>query len=425
MLHPLPPRPGEDTPAPLPPLSLLSEAGPSRPARTSGRNPDTTECEICGQPPKYTCPRCEKRTCSLACTKTHKAQDECSGTRDPTSYVPLNAVGHASWGDDYKWLEEGRRKVADWGEGITAAEAESLSSRGGSARGRGRGGAMNKVKRAAGTGREALQAELQRRGVGLKLMPEGMDRRKKNQSSWNPKYVKGVHRSRDSFADMSLRTQTLNLTIQVTLSPNTLRSIDAGDNGKPPASTTIHSRVLFASTSQTDLPTLESLLPPSIQAEQHVIAMMYTPQTTNRDVDTNAIDGPSALPSKSFFPPFEANQPLQQVLKGTTFVEYPTAEVYTKSEWNDRIAEGSFSILPLQEIPESRARDSGWGAKRTQANMQESTQPAQPSIQADTLASSQVVEPEVKRARVDVPAPPTSLGLGLDYGSDEDSDADS
>ena len=41
---------------------------------------------------------------------------------------------------------------------------------------------MNKVKRAAGTGREALQAELQRKGVGLKLMPEGMDRRKKNQS---------------------------------------------------------------------------------------------------------------------------------------------------------------------------------------------------------------------------------------------------
>jgi hypothetical protein len=252
-----------------------------------------------------------------------------------------------------------------------------------------------------------------------------MDRRKKNQSSWNSKYVEGAHCARDSFADMTLRTQTLNLTIQVTLSPNTLRSIDAGDNGKSPATTTIISRVLFASTSQTDLPTLDSLLPASIQAEQHVIAMRYTPHTTNRDVDTDGSETPSALPSKSFFPPFEANDQLQQALKGTTFVEYPTIEVYTKFEWDDRIAEGSFSILPLQEIPERRARDSGWGAKRAQATMQESSQSGQPSIQSDTLAACQVVEPEMKRARVDVPAPPTSLGLGLDYNSDEESDADS
>ncbi len=32
-----------------------------------------TLCEVCGEKPfKYTCPGCNKRTCSLACVKKHK-----------------------------------------------------------------------------------------------------------------------------------------------------------------------------------------------------------------------------------------------------------------------------------------------------------------------------------------------------------------
>ncbi|ORX37142.1 hypothetical protein BD324DRAFT_566417, partial [Kockovaella imperatae] len=67
-------------------------------------------CSICNRdPPKYTCPRCSYRTCSLTCSKAHKAKFECSGERDPTGYIPLKDVNHGIWADDYKWLEEGRR----------------------------------------------------------------------------------------------------------------------------------------------------------------------------------------------------------------------------------------------------------------------------------------------------------------------------
>lgn len=49
----------------------------------------TTLCSICHiEPPKYRCPRCAVRTCSLACTRRHKAWSSCSGIRDATAYVP-------------------------------------------------------------------------------------------------------------------------------------------------------------------------------------------------------------------------------------------------------------------------------------------------------------------------------------------------
>lgn len=57
-------------------------AAPSRPQRAA--------CEVClEQPSKYTCPGCERRTCSLACSKKHKADSGCSGKRDRLKFVSM------------------------------------------------------------------------------------------------------------------------------------------------------------------------------------------------------------------------------------------------------------------------------------------------------------------------------------------------
>ncbi|KDN69554.1 putative HIT zinc finger [Colletotrichum sublineola] len=49
----------------------------------------TSLCAICHtEPPRYKCPRCTIRTCSLTCTKRHKAWSSCNGIRDATAYVP-------------------------------------------------------------------------------------------------------------------------------------------------------------------------------------------------------------------------------------------------------------------------------------------------------------------------------------------------
>ncbi len=47
-------------------------------------------CGICHtEPPKYRCPRCGARTCSLPCIQKHKARADCDGLRNPRAFLPL------------------------------------------------------------------------------------------------------------------------------------------------------------------------------------------------------------------------------------------------------------------------------------------------------------------------------------------------
>lgn len=48
-------------------------------------------CEVCGTTEaKYTCPRCEVKTCCLACVNIHKKELECDGARNKLLYKPLS-----------------------------------------------------------------------------------------------------------------------------------------------------------------------------------------------------------------------------------------------------------------------------------------------------------------------------------------------
>lgn len=66
----------------------------------------TSLCGICHiSVPKYKCPRCGARTCSLGCIKKHKAWSECSGERDATAYVaPSKLRTPAGVDHDYNFL---------------------------------------------------------------------------------------------------------------------------------------------------------------------------------------------------------------------------------------------------------------------------------------------------------------------------------
>lgn len=51
----------------------------------------TMKCEVCEkEEAKYKCPRCERRTCSLACVTAHKQRDSCSGKRDRTAFLSVS-----------------------------------------------------------------------------------------------------------------------------------------------------------------------------------------------------------------------------------------------------------------------------------------------------------------------------------------------
>ncbi|KAH6610287.1 hypothetical protein Trco_000307 [Trichoderma cornu-damae] len=66
----------------------------------------TSLCSICRTSvPLYKCPRCNTRTCSLACVKKHKAWSQCNGERDQTAFVARSKLATAAGIDhDYNFL---------------------------------------------------------------------------------------------------------------------------------------------------------------------------------------------------------------------------------------------------------------------------------------------------------------------------------
>ena len=69
-------------------------------------------CEVCGgNKAKYTCPKCEVRTCCLQCVNIHKKELECDGIRDKTKFIPLKSFTDLDVLSDYRLLEEVGRTV--------------------------------------------------------------------------------------------------------------------------------------------------------------------------------------------------------------------------------------------------------------------------------------------------------------------------
>jgi len=130
-------------------------------------------CSLCPNPSKYKCPKCEARTCSLACVTAHKAATACDGRRDRTKFVAMGEMGDMEVVSDYRLLEEVSR-------GLDSCRRD-------------------KIRRSTRQGTETLRApplprQLQRlqhqaraRGVRLRLLPPHFVRRKENTSAWDNK----------------------------------------------------------------------------------------------------------------------------------------------------------------------------------------------------------------------------------------------
>ncbi|AAS50289.1 AAL077Cp [Eremothecium gossypii ATCC 10895] len=136
-------------------------------------------CEVCktGEP-KYRCPRCSRRTCSLACSRQHKEQENCSGTSGQTTeYIPRGVLKGADTKDetnplvqrDYNFLIGLNRKVQLLKEGSSQKNKNIVHA------GRGDGG----------HGRVGKPGSVVRRGVRCMLLPKGMQRSLWNKSKWD------------------------------------------------------------------------------------------------------------------------------------------------------------------------------------------------------------------------------------------------
>lgn len=176
----------------------------------------TTLCTICHrEPPKYRCPRCSVRTCSLPCTKKHKAWASCSGERDPAAFVPRQRlVTDAGVDHDYNFIssierakerfektvvddkrllgeaevrgpkpgQEDRRFEKVWyGDQLVhePAVASAAAARGGGGRGGRWGGGLQ------ARFDQLVRQRLRRNDIRVLTMPKGLSRQKENKTAWN------------------------------------------------------------------------------------------------------------------------------------------------------------------------------------------------------------------------------------------------
>ncbi|KAL5000757.1 hypothetical protein BDV10DRAFT_161310 [Aspergillus recurvatus] len=172
----------------------------------------TNLCAICHiQPPKYRCPRCSTRTCSLPCTRRHKLWSQCSGVRDPAAYLRRTELATESAFDrDFNFitsierrLERAGRDVENRGVvidgrqgvrelGVVGLDEDDLGQdnagdwrkrkRAGPGAGNGNGFEKGLAKGEAGFLKRAAEAR-----VRVIKAPRGMSRAKMNGSRWHPK----------------------------------------------------------------------------------------------------------------------------------------------------------------------------------------------------------------------------------------------
>ncbi|KAL6255336.1 hypothetical protein P5V15_013675 [Pogonomyrmex californicus] len=70
------------------------------------------DCEVCdAAKARYTCPKCEVRTCSLTCVNVHKKELDCDGIRDKTKFIPLTSFTDLDLLSDYRFLEQVGRSI--------------------------------------------------------------------------------------------------------------------------------------------------------------------------------------------------------------------------------------------------------------------------------------------------------------------------
>lgn len=124
-------------------------------------------CSQCRQEaPKYKCPACSLRTCSLKCSKEHKEATGCPGLVDPTAYVPRTLYKEENLNRDYRFLQQLGRSVE-----LGREESKDRGLR----------------RTAPATGPRSSGSEMVRGGVKVRTLPKGMQRARLNKSGWNAK----------------------------------------------------------------------------------------------------------------------------------------------------------------------------------------------------------------------------------------------
>ncbi|KAI0353558.1 hypothetical protein OH77DRAFT_1407052 [Trametes cingulata] len=309
-------------------------------------------CSICQEKAaKYTCPRCGIRTCSLPCSTKHKTLGEgCSGIRNKAAYVPMNQYGYMTLMNDYTFLEEMGRKVGDWGReivqgGYTARGADG--GRGGrDARGRGRGRGRGGAHGKPASKRDILKMQLDFRDIELELLPNGMERRTLNQSTWD------------------FKNRTALLTIEFKFHPPRNLLAPPSQPPEPPFSLLTHRNALETTLlsamrthvserskskkDKTPPPWVQSLVVPDEDVPDTFtppLCVMSTPLDPLASLNTHpSVPQPGRILRTGYYK-LDPTKPIGTVLKHKHFVEFPTIEVWEEDAFQGTIVDDRGSVV--------------------------------------------------------------------------------
>ncbi|ATY63472.1 Zinc HIT-type [Cordyceps militaris] len=162
----------------------------------------TSLCAICHvAAPKYKCPRCGLRSCSLGCAAQHKSWMSCSGARDATAYLaPSRLRTPAGVDHDYNFLhgierslERAERVLVDERRLVAAEELRGPATVQEVRWKAGRDGRKRRVlvtrllrrDEAAAPVQRFLAQRLRKLNIEVVCVPAGMTRHKQNNTTLN------------------------------------------------------------------------------------------------------------------------------------------------------------------------------------------------------------------------------------------------
>ena len=279
----------------------------------------------------------------------------------------MNNYNYTAFVNDYVFLEEMGRKAAGWGREIqekkltgqgVPLKGDSNAHRGrGSMRGGNRGGSRGRTKR------ELLKdVLLERADIDMQLCPEGMERKKMNQSSWDAKCVISSMVAFKMYSRSLGRSNTGYLTVQyrfyyVTESEKSSqdRYSRAGvkrkrilddparevytvlthrNNIELPINDSLHRMIQERRKKDTNLPSwVDAILttnekPSTDEVQNH--------ERTKEGYVVLIRGSNGALPKgvDQTYEQVDPALPLVDALKGHTFAEFPSFEVVREQDWN-------------------------------------------------------------------------------------------
>ncbi|KAJ5654200.1 hypothetical protein N7490_001203, partial [Penicillium lividum] len=162
-------------------------------------NPDPLLSDLCSichvNAPKYRCPRCSTRTCSLPCTRRHKLWSQCSGIRDPAAYLKRSELATESAFDrDFNFitgversLERADREVENRGIDLARGQLPTGGD-GDDAQETGPGRKRKIPQQGLVKGEAGFLRRAEAGAVTVIRAPRGMSRNKLNNSRWHPKH---------------------------------------------------------------------------------------------------------------------------------------------------------------------------------------------------------------------------------------------